>query len=667
MATLNYNWQLIAEASGSLNGNTCNVRIYAKLNSQSTTTNSSSVSYQSRLYYGGGYFYTGSTTTKSISGTGASGSSQDGSGTYNGGETTLQTITGTVYHDNSGNANVSMSANFYASPWSYNTTVNGSASLPKIARFATMTSATNFNDEGNPSFTFNNPANASMSCWLEPKPSNTHVAVRTLSGSGGTYTWNLTEAERDQLRNMCTDGTSCKCRIGLYSTIGGSTQASYKDVTMTIINANPVFTDFDYNDINSTTLALTGNSKYNINGYSTIRVSISTTNKATALKGATMTKYRFIVGDSTKEVNYSDSETVYIDLPNASIGTYQVYAVDSRNNATLVTKLSERNIEYTPIYLDKQNSYTERDDGGIGENVSLKYQGIIWNESFGQVSNSLILKKYEFKETSSQTWITGTTDITPTITDNTFSFYNLVRSNLPDYTFDVEKSYNFRLTFQDKLSTTIVELTPLTSGIPNISLNKNGVGIMCDYDESLGGLLQVGGEIYKQNKPVVDYTITSAVHSIELNIPNSTSTDIYEMYLLGTVSSSANQDIYVQFNDITTGYYTCMMLQSTTATSDGALSGSNIYRANKSGFYNGSSLAHTVSGLKYDFFISNNRILCNWHTNIFGDGSTLKGVGEASGYINSSQTSINKVKLTANISDSNQKLNTGTRIVIFKK
>ena len=297
-----------------------------------------------------------------------------------------------------------------------------------------------------------------------------------------------------------------------------------KIITAKITGANPIFADFDYADINATTLALTGNSKYNINGYSTIRVTISTTNKAVAQKGASMVKYRFIIGDTTKEVAYSDNSDVYIDIPNSSIGTYQVYAIDSRNNATLVTKLSLSNIEYTPLYLDKQNSYTERDDGGIGENVTLTYSGNIWNNSFGSVSNAITLAKYEFKEVDSETWITGTTNITPTITNNTFSFSNLIRSNLSGYIFDESKSYNFRITLEDKLSSTMIELTPLPSGRPNISLNKNGVGIMCDYDESLGGLLQIGGELYTNNNGKILWTNSSPssdMSTVDINLNSS--------------------------------------------------------------------------------------------------------------------------------------------------
>jgi hypothetical protein len=230
-----------------------------------------------------------------------------------------------------------------------------------------------------------------------------------------------------------------------------------------------------------------------------------------------MVKYQLMIGSETKEIAYSDTDDVYIDLPNASIGEYKVYAIDSRQNSTLVTKLALQNINYEPLYIDRGNSNTERDSGGIGENVTLNYKGTIWNDSFGQVNNAITISKYEFKKVSDNVWITGTTNITPTISENSLSFSGLIRSNETGYIFPVQDSYNFRITLQDKLSTTVVELTPLPSGTPNISLNKNGVGIMCDYDESLGGDLQVGGEVFINSKQDIYSTSEVKTNKVWVN------------------------------------------------------------------------------------------------------------------------------------------------------
>lgn len=423
-----------------------------------------------------------------------------------------------IYHDNNGNKTF----NINTSGWVIDggdTSGSQNFTLNSIPRYATMNSATNFNDEQNPSFTFSNPANTTMSCWLEPKPNGPHLAERNFSGTSGTYTWELTEEERDQLRARCTDGNSCKCRIGLYSTLGSITQASYKDITMSIINANPQFNDFVFNDVNPTTIALTGNAKNNINGYSNIKADISVANKAVALKSATMVKYRFVIGNQNIDIPYSSSGNVTGTIEGAENGTYQVYAIDSRGNSTLVTKLANEVIQYEPIYINKSSSKVERNDSGVGELAILNYNGTIWNNNFGQVVNSVKSASYEYKETGSNTWITPSspTDITPTLNNNNFSFNDLIRSNEQDYKFDLQKSYDFRITIEDELSTTTIQLTPMPSGVPNLCYADEGMAIMSDYDDSEGGALQVGGDtIIKGNiKLNGDFIVESGTNYIK--------------------------------------------------------------------------------------------------------------------------------------------------------
>lgn len=266
-----------------------------------------------------------------------------------------------------------------------------------------------------------------------------------------------------------------------------------KIITCKITNANPIFSDFAFEDINPTTLALTGNNSINIKGYSNIQVTISPENKATAQKGAVMNKYRFINDTQSVEIPYNDTQSVSGVITKTTTGTFVVYAIDSRNNATSVTKLATNDISYEPIIINLTSS-VERDKSGVGTNCTLKYSGSFWNKSFGQVTNSIKSAVYKFKKTEESEWKIGTTDITPTINeDGTFSFEGSIKSNNDDYSWDIQSSYNVAINLTDELSSISLELTPLNSGRPNISLDDNGVGIMCAYDDSIGGLLQVGG------------------------------------------------------------------------------------------------------------------------------------------------------------------------------
>lgn len=414
-----------------------------------------------------------------------------------------------IQHNADGSKTISVSGSFTDPTGDLGSaTASGSFTLTKIPRGATVTNAPNFNDEENPTIQYNNPAGSlvtQLQACISVDNSTDTVAYRDIPITGSSYTFELTTAERNALRNATPNSNTLTVYFRLKTTLSGQTFYTSTSKTMSIINANPIFSDFTFDDINPTTLALTGNSKYNINGYSTIQATISTLNKAVAQKGATMTSYKLIIGDKSENVNYSDSEVV-ISIANAPVGTYQLYATDSRGNATLVSKLSANEITYEPIYINKDMSKAYRGNGGTSGDGYLKYQGTISNVNFGASTNSITNATYEFKKTTEDDthWVTGTTDITPTITNNEFSFDNLVRSNNQDYSFDLDASYNFRISIEDALTIRQIELTPMANTIPNISINKDGVGIMCNYDDSLGGLLQVGGSVIIESERNTD-------------------------------------------------------------------------------------------------------------------------------------------------------------------
>ena len=392
-------------------------------------------------------------------------------------------------------------------------TVNGigTVALDTIQRMSSLISFTNLGDnqgrnnvEGtfkaeytryNPNFT-DDLVLEYMDRSVDPA---TWTTFKTITNyiSGATFTFNSTELQTLYDGSPTIPLVNIRVYLKTYSgqtLIGESTRSL---ITCRIYDAEPIFSDFAFADINSTTLALTGSSSINVNNYSNIQITISTSNKATAQKGATMVKYKVNIGDKTIDIAYSDSASVSGVINGSPNGTYQVYAIDSRGTSTLVTKFATSQKEYTNITRDTNYSAT-RDDGGIGSNVSISFSGSIWNGNFGSVNNGFTTAKYLLKKTDSSTWIdlgASMTNITPTITDNTYSFTGLIRSDNADTKWDLDSSYDIKIILEDKLSSVEFIMT-VASATPNISLSKNGVGIMCDYDETLGGLLQVGGEPY---------------------------------------------------------------------------------------------------------------------------------------------------------------------------
>ena len=139
--TLTNSYQKIAEQYLGYSYGSLYVRIYAKVNSQDENNLTSEVSYQSRLYYNGNSYIIAQGQTKVVtSGTGATTATTSwqnfeggGSGYYYSGETVVKTITGTVTHDEDGTASITTSAVFTsAGSWGWEGTASGSANLPVI-------------------------------------------------------------------------------------------------------------------------------------------------------------------------------------------------------------------------------------------------------------------------------------------------------------------------------------------------------------------------------------------------------------------------------------------------------------------------------------------------------------------------------------------------------
>ena len=416
---------------------------------------------------------------------------------YYSGTTTLASGTFTKGHSSDGSGSFSINFSF-SSSWTFNGSDNLSGTLTNIPRQANITGSSNFNDEQNPTISYSNQAGNSVSslqaCIASSNGSTTYAGYRDISKTGSSYTFNLTTTERNALRSAASTN-SLSVRFYVKTVIGGNTYYSYHNRTMTIVNANPTFDNFEFEDINETTLALTGDNQVNVNGYSNIKATISTTNKATANKQATMSKYRFTIGTASVDIPYSSSEDVSGVINNAENGTYTVYAIDSRKNATPVPKLASSVIAYEKIYINPSTSNVARNNNQVGNKAILTLNGTFWNDNFGLVTNTIKSVAYQFKKTSSSSWITGTTSITPTTSENTFTFTGEIASDNNDTTWDLEDSYNIRITITDELSSTSVDFI-LPSAVPTLSLDKDGVGIMCAYDNSIGGKLQVGGKRY---------------------------------------------------------------------------------------------------------------------------------------------------------------------------
>ena len=385
----------------------------------------------------------------------------------------------TIQHDINGYADFSahIIAAVYTS--SVNEDVSTSWALPLIPRQAKITNLpASFNDEENPWFDYTNPANWELKAWLEPNPNGPHLCERTFRGTGGRYTWSLTEAERKQLRNACK-GNSCTIRIGLYS--NGTTWASFHDRTFIIKDPMPMTGTPTWQSTNHLDLA---DKDTVIKGYSSIEVTIP---EAIPVKEATIKQYKVVAGD--KIVSGTSSGVFKLENINDSI--IKVYVEDSRGNTVeKILNITKFINYYPPLF---KSLSLERTKGGIGTNVILKFSGSWWRAVFGKVSNALNVQ-YFYKEQGSNTdWIQGITNIYEGVfSGDDFNWSFEIAGDLGALGFEAGKNYDIKLIATDKLASA-EKTTILTSGIPNMAIHRNGVAFGAFYDSEVGGPLQVEG------------------------------------------------------------------------------------------------------------------------------------------------------------------------------
>lgn len=369
---------------------------------------------------------------------------------------------------------------------------------------ATINTAPNFNIGQNPTITWTNPGGCKTVAYAENIVNGKIESQLTgeIDVSGRTsYTYSLNAST---LYSKVPNSNSGTIRYVIKSSNDGKDYWATVERNYYVTNSNPTFSNFTFKDTNSKTTALTGNNQKFIKGYSSLQATVSTANKAVAKNSATMKNYTLTVGTKNSgEVAYSSSADVNLSVSAIDNNVVFVTAKDSRQNTTAVQKtISDANY-YTYTDLTITKCTLTRSDGGVGTQVTLNYEGAIWNKSFGSVTNAIVSIKYEYKIAGTSTWTTGTTKLTPTVSGSKYSQTILIQGDLAGSGFNDQNSYEFRLTVSDKLSTKQFT-TIFGAGTPLVAYHKNGMAIGGKYNTAVGGALQVHGTEIIDNNLVVN-------------------------------------------------------------------------------------------------------------------------------------------------------------------
>lgn len=417
-----------------------------------------------------------------------------------------------IWHDNDGSKTIYCEASYTQTSGAYYTPGNmscwGNYTLTKIDRYAVITGADNITDEQSPRMWFSNPANYDLAFQL--KVGATHIAIREKVSKVSPYTFILTDEEKELLLQKAQNSNTITITYVVGTYIGNSV-AHWEELrkTFTVVNANPIFSNFTYEDIDAKTLTLTGNSQTLIKGYSDVKATISVANKATPQKEALMSKYKLQMGEKQVEANYSDTTDVSLTLQDPLISTISLYAIDSRGNSTLKQISPTTWINYTTLHENGLTMSAERSDGGVSQEVTMTIDGKFWNGNFGQVDNHIKSAAYRFRRTNFPTWTDGETELVITELGGQYTFEGLIKGDLDALGFSMDYNFEIEVTIQDELSTATYTFV-LQSATPQMAIHRNGVSFGTPYNTTSGGNIQIKGvNIFDAIFPVGSIFVTT--------------------------------------------------------------------------------------------------------------------------------------------------------------
>lgn len=281
--------------------------------------------------------------------------------------------------------------------------------LTDIPRAATLTAAPNFTDEDNPTITYNNPAGEAvdkLEACISLTSARADIAYREVSKTGTSYTFSLTEAEREVLRLATLDGSASRTvYFILQTTIAGVTYRSPLAKTFTVVNAEPQISALVM-DINEKTVALTGDRLTRlIKGYSNVGYELT----ATAQKGAIIAGYRATNGSAV----FTTASGTFAATQSAD---FTFSATDNRGQ-TATENRKFNLVEYFKPTCDAEA--TLELDGETTARAEVTITGTFFNASFGAVKNSIEIL---IKHSAANDWISLTNDLyfEPSINGNTY-------------------------------------------------------------------------------------------------------------------------------------------------------------------------------------------------------------------------------------------------------
>lgn len=352
--------------------------------SYSIENNTSTISWNLQLI-AGSYGYISSSASKDwrVSINGQTWSGRNTVGISNNTTKTLASGTAVIAHNADGSKTFSYSfsqefAITFSGSYIGTKSGSGTGTLDTIPRAATILSAPNFNDIDNPTITYTNPAGnavTKLDACISLTGALDDIGYRDISKTGSSYTFNLTDAERNKLIDAVSKGSSRTVRFYVRTTIGDTKYLSSITKTFTIVDGTPTLAPTATIATDSTTYGLTGSDDIFIKNYTYVTVAAN----ATPRKRASITSYK--IENGGKYISTASGVIQGVTSP-----TFKFGVTDSRGNYVTQT-LTKTLVDYVipTCYLTTTNPTT----GGV---MNFTIKGDCFNGSFGFVTNQVTVQ-----------------------------------------------------------------------------------------------------------------------------------------------------------------------------------------------------------------------------------------------------------------------------------
>lgn len=449
-------------------------------NSYDVASNTSTISFSFNLSEKSGYYFNweqwGSSIkyTITINGTSYTGTIPNYTPSTSG--TVLKSASGIkIPHNSDGKKTISISFsvddNTGATYTCGDASASGSMKLTDIPRGSTLANIANFNlvdDNDNPN-KFNVSIDKKISSYYDCLTIKCgETIIKSYDGilDEDEISFSLEELDVLYGLNKSSNDVLLTFLLTTYSTESKDIQIGEDSIVECIgyiTNANPIFTDFEYEDINSLSANLSDDI---ILGYSTLKVNISTKNSAISQEYSDVVSY--LIENIQKD--YSSTENVCVEIPNYNKNNITVIAYDSRQNYTSIIKEIPV-VSYKKLTADERKKTYSRENN-VGSQVTIEFGGTWWNDNFGKQNNSLSAT-YKYSIAGKNTWVDGG-EISLTTNENEYLFSGAIKGDADDNGFNLENSYDVVVIVSDKLDS--VSFTyQIIAGEPAMKIKGNKV------------------------------------------------------------------------------------------------------------------------------------------------------------------------------------------------